>query len=461
MVSNAYSKPETDVPALITLDDYYYIVPVHEEAANDYEPGLSYRRDVTSSGAVNLAFVISGRTDPIEWRLGVILQITPKSIESAAYFRTIAVGDPGPAFDRAYYNGTTTEENGEKSGFVLDGLIEDDLRFFDKKKVALYTPYKQGDPAGTYDIYARSGYYDVYGNLVGEIADGYVDGGNYVIDGSKFIMVGDEKYVWAGSFRVIAEGGTPSLSPSSPVIPPPAEEETEGLFTDDHIKYIYGYPDGLIKPERALTRAEASAVFFRLLSEGYRAGVIKHTNSFADVESGSWYNTEVSTLVGIGILEGYPDGSFRPNERITRAELASISVRFAEIMGETGEVEADFTDIAGHWAEDAIVRAAEIGWVAGYPDRSFRPGEPIIRAEFVTIVNRMLARAPETADDLLPGAMKQWPDNTPDKWYYLDMQEATNAHAYERKDTQVPGRKYNYEKWTRILEAPDAAPNEP
>jgi hypothetical protein len=414
----------------------------------------------------------------------VILQITPKPLTPAAYFNDIYVGDPGPVFDRAYYDGEV-----DKNGFDLAGIIGSDEENFNWKNVALYTPYKQGSPAGTYGIYARSGYYDVNGNLVGdintdlntkeyydslstlavdtEIRSDYVDGGNYVIDGSESRTVDGERYVRIGSFKVIPTQGTgvPPYSTPTPTPTPEPEPEPEperpDIFTADHIKYIYGYPDGLVKPERNLTRAEAAAVFFRLLSDGYRAGVISRENAFSDVNPGDWFNTEVSTLVKAGILDGYPDGSFRPNGIITRAELASIAARFAAIMRESGEIDFDFSDVSGHWAEADVYGAAKIGWIEGYPDGSFKPDGFITRAEFVTLVNRMLRRAPETADDLLPDTMKTWPDNTPDKWYYLDMQEATNAHEYERKDKRVPNRDYSYEKWTRIVETPDEPPDEP
>jgi hypothetical protein len=346
----------------------------------------------------------------------------------------------------------------------------------------LYTPYTPGDPVGSYGIYARSGYYSSTGEWLGEVADtpaGYVDGGNYVIDGDDPLTldVDGVKYVKIGSFKVTASTTPDSPvkpeEPAEPGYPPPdrqppltASSEPEpdgnsGVFVNEHIKYLYGYPDGLVKPEKNLSRAEASAVFFRLLSDSYRSGVIKHTNAFPDVAPEDWFNTEVSTLSGIGIVLGGVDGLFRPNSQITRAEVSAMAVRFADIMGETGSGSAEFSDVSGHWAERDIYRAAEIGWIVGYPDGSFGPDDPITRAEFVTLVNRMLRRAPETIDDLLSETMKIWPDNTPDKWYYLDIQEATNAHEYVRKDKRVPNRDFNYERWTAIIEAPDTPPDEP
>ncbi|MDR1589678.1 MAG: InlB B-repeat-containing protein [Oscillospiraceae bacterium] len=450
--------------------------------------GLENRTDVAADDSITFIYVMSG--DPgIEVIGGRRLTITPRPLAPAAYYPNIRVGEPGPVFNAGYYSdgaGNTGFELGAYDDINNTGIVASDEDGFANMGIELYTPYTQGAPAGTYGIYARSGYYDSGGNWVGEVVgeyvedvyvDFYVDGGNYVIDDNEpknaLYLDGNghaaassdtthiNKFVKIGSFEVI----TPYIYTDDP----PERPETKtvddggepGVFTDEHIKYVYGYPDGLVKPERSLTRAEASAVFFRLLSEGYRAGVLSHTNEFTDVAPGEWFNTEVSTLVRSGILTGYPDGTFRPNDSVTRAELAAMAVRFAAVMGETGDIDTAYTDTDGHWAQGDIYRASEIGWFNGYPDGSFKPDGFITRAEFVALVNRMLRRAPETAEDLLPDSMKTWPDNTPDKWYYIDMQEATNGHEYERKGKRVPNRDYDYERWTQITDTPDVPPDEP
>lgn len=211
----------------------------------------------------------------------------------------------------------------------------------------------------------------------------------------------------------------------------------------DHFSYIIGYDDGLVHPEEKITRAEVATIFFRLLKSEVRDANLTKENSFADVNDGDWYNTAVSTMASMGILKGY-DGSFRPGDPITRAEFAAIAARFADAAG-TAFVA--FRDIAGHWAEDEILEAASLGWVEGY-EGYYRPDDSITRAEAMTIINRVLCRIPETADDLLP-QMIVWADNLDTgKWYYLAIQEATNSHTFAYKDD-------TYETWTGLTDNPD------
>ncbi len=209
------------------------------------------------------------------------------------------------------------------------------------------------------------------------------------------------------------------------------------LNGSDHFAYVYGYPDGTVGPMNNITRAEVSAIFFRLLRDEVREKYLSADGAFPDVEAGAWYVREVSTLHALGILKGRDDGLFHPDDSITRAEFAAICARFDQ--SEVSET-ALFPDIAGHWAEGYIQRAAALGWVRGYPDGSFGPDDPITRAEAVTMINRVLRRLPGSTDDLLPG-MKTWPDNPEGAWYYLAIQEATNGHEFHRKAD-------DHEKWT-------------
>ena len=182
-----------------------------------------------------------------------------------------------------------------------------------------------------------------------------------------------------------------------------------------------------------------------------RESHLTSTNDFTDVKAGSWYNTAVSTLVDMGILKGYPDGSFRPDASITRAEFAAIAARFdsTDITGKT----ATFTDIATSWAKADIERTAILGWVEGYPDGSFRPDSNITRAEAVTLVNRVLQRVPGKTEDLLDNMVK-WPDNADTTaWYYLAIQEASNSHDYEKYT--AADKTTEYEKWTELTTNPD------
>ena len=219
-----------------------------------------------------------------------------------------------------------------------------------------------------------------------------------------------------------------------PIIPPvePSEPEyiPDWLNTEDHFGYIIGYEDGTIRPRASITRAEVATIFFRLLTDEARAEFWTETNDYTDVSPADWFNNAVSTLSNMGILGGYEDGTFRPNATITRAEFAKIAVSFFEY--EDIEAENIFTDVAdGSWYENFVAVAAEIGLIEGYEGSVFRPDESITRAEACTIINRTLGRAPEK-NHLLPEAeMNVWPDNTPDEWFYADMQEATNSHEYK------------------------------
>ena len=222
------------------------------------------------------------------------------------------------------------------------------------------------------------------------------------------------------------------------------------LNKTDHDAYIVGYPDGTVQPQGNITRAEAAVIYFRLLTADSRKAYWDTECSFSDVNQGDWYNNAIATLQNAGILAG--DGSaFRPNDPITRAELAVIATRFDEFSGKTGG-SAAFNDTKGHWAEAAIAHAAEIGWVKGYPDGSFKPDAHITRAETMTLINRVLERAVE-AEGMHPD-MIVWPDNPADAWYYAEVQEATNSHIYIRTEKKVDGYSFNYEKWTAIKAVP-------
>ncbi len=200
------------------------------------------------------------------------------------------------------------------------------------------------------------------------------------------------------------------------------------LNGDEHIAYVIGYEDGTVRPNSNITRAEVAAIFFRLLKSDIRDANFTLTGSYVDVLPGAWYTSAISTMSKLGILNGLADNKFAPNLPITRAEFAAICARFddSEI-----EVKEDFTDISGHWAENYIHEAAARGWIKGYEDKTFRPNNKITRAEAMVLINRVLHRIPKTTNDLLPD-MITWPDNNDkSRWYYIAIQEATNSHDYE------------------------------
>lgn len=241
---------------------------------------------------------------------------------------------------------------------------------------------------------------------------------------------------------------TPTPSPaatSSPTSSPtamPSPSDKPRLDTEHHFAYVYGYPEGDVKPEANITRGEATAIFYRLLSDESRNIYESTSNSYTDVDSGLWSNEAISTMTKAGIILGYDDNTFRPANYITRAEFAAIAARFDST---TYDGENKFTDIDGHWAREYINRAAQKGWVSGYEDNTFRPESLITRAEAISLINRVLGRLPETTNDLLDG-MNVWSDNVNiNAWYYIAVQEATNGHTYEMKSDNT------HEKWTELL----------
>ena len=189
------------------------------------------------------------------------------------------------------------------------------------------------------------------------------------------------------------------------------KKNTPKLNTADHFAYVQGYPDGTVKPAGNITRAETAAILFRLMDEGSRKTYYSTTSGFRDVASGSWYNTYVATLNNAGVITDSSNGYFRPNEAITRAELAAMLAKFSETTGAANY----FNDVsAKYWAANAIAICAKLGWITGYPDGTFRPDKNVTRAELMAMINRATGRAPKSADAFLPG-MKTWIDNTSDK----------------------------------------------
>ena len=201
------------------------------------------------------------------------------------------------------------------------------------------------------------------------------------------------------------------------------------LNGDDHFAYVIGYPDGKVHPEGNISRAEVATIFFRLLKADIRDGNLTADNDFSDVSDGQWHNKAISTLAKLGIVKGRRADRFDPDASITRAEFAAICARFNTKPVENS---GSFSDISGHWAENEIERAAAFGWISGYPDGTFRPDARITRAEAMTMINRVLCRMPQSESDLLD-SMVTWPDNKPSDWHYLAVQEATNSHDFNRQ----------------------------
>ncbi len=242
--------------------------------------------------------------------------------------------------------------------------------------------------------------------------------------------------------KILRRGGGGSHKPTVTI----PDDVPTGLNGDDHYAYIVGYPNGTVRPPNGnITRAEVATIFFRLLTDETRNANSTKSNSYSDVAAGAWYNHAVSTLSAMGIVKGDSQGKFNPNAPITRAEFAAIAARFDDKANTTA---VDFSDIASHWAKNEISAAANNGWINGYTDGTFRPNNKITRAEAMTLVNRVLKRLPETAEDLHNDMIK-WSDNSDTSaWYYLAVQEATNSHYYDLKENK-------HEKWSKLRETRD------
>ena len=330
---------------------------------------------------------------------------------------------------------TITVKNGE---VALNNVTITDT--FNGKGDLVFDGYTATEnPAGTYTINL--------GNLTA--------GQEVTITATYKVLLGDANGTLTNAVSVTGtptDGGEPTtggdtektpVNPYHPPIRPPEDPDKPELNTEDHYAYIVGYEDGSVQPEGDITRAEVATIFFRLLTDESRNEYWSQTNPYSDVSADDWFNNAVSTLTNAGVLDGYEDGTFKPNGNITRAEFATITARFFEA---TYDGENLFPDIEGHWAQDYINEAANAGIVDGYPDGTFQPQQLITRAEAVTMVNRTIDRHPH--EDHLLADMIVWPDNPETAWYYEQVQEATNSHEYTMNtdDEQNP-----YEIWTKLL----------
>ena len=289
--------------------------------------------------------------------------------------------------------------------------------------------------------------------------DGKVDGTDTAVDTTKALYTNKSAALYKDANTKLAEFPKPSVSYtiSSGSSGSHSGGSRPSLNTKDHYGYIIGYPVDYytgqpttdqtkkpVRPEGKITRAEVATIYFRMLTDESRTKFWSQNSGYSDVKTGDWFNNAVSTLSNAGIIAGYEDGSFRPNGYITRAEFATIAARFFDVTYNGKDL---FPDISGHWAKDYINQAANKGFVNGYEDGTFKPDRNITRAEAVTLVNRTLDRHPDknhfTKDMLV------WPDNMDQtKWYYADIQEATNSHTYQMKENSD---KTKYENWTKTL----------
>ncbi len=286
--------------------------------------------------------------------------------------------------------------------------------------------------------------------------------GRYSFTGwnAVFPEVVDEDLVYTAQYKKRSSGGGSTVDPEEPSTPATnpnssggtgaktdelvtiLDEEVplaDGLDSSDHFAYIFGYADNTVKPKNKISREEVSTIFYRLLKDDFRSSIASTTQSFPDVKSTRWSNAPIATLANGKIIGGYPDGKFKPQGSITRAEFAAIVSRFDNLSYSGTD---KFSDIKGHWAAGAINAASERGWIGGYPDGTFKPDAYITRAEAMALINKVLNRK-LSSDGLLENA-RYWKDNSKDAWYYFDVMEATNSHNYTKDETT------GIEKWTEI-----------
>lgn len=344
------------------------------------------------------------------------------------------------------YGGKATEPTTTRGGYIFTGWYSDEdltVKYdFDSpvtENITLYAGWSKHPGSTTYYIL----YYESNGGT--EYGDErYAAGTNVSLDK----VPTREGYVFTGWYadKELTEQITSiKMTSSKTVYAGWRAAAVPGMLNgEDHFAYVIGYPDGTVRPDASISRAETATIFFRLLKAVVRDGSLTSSSAFADMTEGMWCNTAISTMAELGIVKGRGSDAFAPNAPITRAEFAAICARF-----DTGltEGDSDFTDIAGHWAQAEIARAVSLGWIRGYEDGTFRPDQLITRAEAMTIINRVLCRIPAEEGDPLAG-MNTWPDNQPGAWHYLAVQEATNSHDFKRKGEI-------HEHWTGLTADPD------
>ena len=318
-----------------------------------------------------------------------------------------------------------------------NGAMVDDKTYHNSGVTANGVAYTNGVDGSNDSLYAE-GYKDNVINVTPESDWAQQPDGSYERTVTRVCK-------YCGYTETVKEVKKDDIVDIIPVILPAISknETAPKLNTRDHFAYVQGYPDGTVKPAGSITRAEVAAILFRLMDADSRSLYYSTASGFRDVDSTKWYNTYVATLNNAGVITDSRTGYFRPNDAITRAELAAMLAQFAEKKSAA----IYFSDVsAGYWAANAIALTANLGWINGYPDGTFGPDKTVTRAELMAMVNRATGRAPESTSALLSG-MKTWKDNADTaRWYYLDVQEATNSHTYTGASTET---------WTSLTATPD------
>lgn len=425
---------------------------VQEEGKEDtlvtFEP--EFEEDAVKSKRVSTTFELRAANQiKLTFLVDGMYIVTPA--ESGVFYNNIIepiYADTQIDFDASEYK--ITRENGKRTKYKFEGwaltpdgdVIGDTAFTEDTILYAVFSTTTGGGGGGTTTVvtvnFSVDGNYDVVAPVTGN-APLKIELDKLVVpekDGFKF----DGWYADGAYTNKVADPFTTNISAT--LFARYVRSGVPGTLDGDvHFAYVIGYPEGDVRPENNISREEVTTIFYRLLKKDVRDGIFTDKNSFTDVETDRWSNKAVSTMANGGYVKGYQDGTFRPEDFITRAEFATIASRFLE---DKTAVRANFSDISGHWAEEYVKLVAGNGWVNGYEDGTFKPDSYITRAEAMAIINRILVRYVNGAG--LHANTKQWPDNAANAWYYYDVLEATNAHDFVRQADGI------HETWTSINE---------
>ena len=464
---DGYTYVEADKPTL-TIGTGENVINLYYTKATQYKIIIHYVDDAQTPTTLQKDTVIEGKyennsydvNDKIPARIGNYVKesVTGDNAEGTVGTRDVTITvvytkdvlvdptAPGPKPEKGpgdnipdKYQVTINYVSSDTTIGRITGRTQEVLTIYvDKKPAPNGTVQANGSTA------EATGSRNYFSNWTKEKKDGTQVGANTTLEPLEIKEAeGGKTYTFYANFYHRSSSGGGGGSRPTVTIP---DDVPTGLNGTDHYAYIIGYGNNDVRPQNNITRAEVATIFFRLLTDETRTANMTKSNGYNDVKDGDWFCCAVSTLSKMGIIKGYEDGSFKPNDPISRAEFAAIAARFDPDGDKTP---ATFADVTSHWAKDEISIAANHGWIKGYEDGSFKPDQKITRAETMTLVNRVLNRLPETKDDLHKD-MKTWVDNMDETaWYYLAVQEATNSHYFKNKT----GTKF--EQWTDLRDTRD------
>lgn len=448
-----YVEGTTDFKAdTVSISNVKYTA-VQKESSEDYGAIIdtTVENDTIKSKKISATFEVRGENDRVKLTFVVNgTYLVPPAKSGVEYTDVLS-----PVYDseRIVFNSSDyTNIPGKRTKYKLvgwsfepNGEIIDNYVFLED--AVLYAVFTERDTGGGTGVSSRiTLHFVVDGDS--SVVDAIVGSAPIIVNLNEIEVPEREGFVfdgWYSNGAYTAKVNTKySTAVSATLYARYVKEDVPGTLTGDpHFAYVIGYPDGYVRPESNITREEITTIFYRLLKEDVRNRISTNVNDFSDVASDRWSNIAVSTMANGGYVKGYQDGTFLPGNFITRAEFVTIVARFLE--DKTIERE-NFNDISEHWSMEYIMLAAGNGWITGYEDGSFRPDNYITRAEAMAIINRILVRY--VNNDGIHNDAKQWPDNNPNAWYYFDVLEATNSHKFERQDDDI------HENWVEITENP-------